>query len=201
MSDNAWLAAYEAQKAAVLKKMQQKSGPDSSSGSVSGTSKFSGLVDVSAVGHVTKSNEVTKLMNNLKKQSDCYQVKPQRKEHKFSDVKTPPESVQPEQAQMKASTKTPQATMPLARPVPGPSISAEFQVTSKPAAPYLPNVKADPGSQVMPESSTKSSKRKKGEGGEMGIKDLIKKVKSDAARKPTDWAEVGYFLLAVFSLV
>ena len=43
-----------------------------------------------------------------------------------------------------------------------------------------------------------SKKRKKIEGGEIGIKDLIKKVKSDAARKPNDWAEVGKFRVLTF---
>lgn len=69
MSD--WLAAYEAQKAAVMAKMNApKAGQGTAttqSNSVSGSSEFSGLVNVSEVEHLSKTTQVTKLMNNLKK--------------------------------------------------------------------------------------------------------------------------------------
>ena len=73
-----WLAAYEAQKAAVLQKMNaSKSGPSgqnsngsSTSGSVSGSSEFSGLVNIDHVKHLSKSTQVTKIMDNLKKQKN-----------------------------------------------------------------------------------------------------------------------------------
>jgi len=73
-----WLAAYEAQKAAVLQKMNaSKSGPSgpnsngsSTSGSVSGSSEFSGLVNIDHVKHFSKSTQVTKIMDNLKKQKN-----------------------------------------------------------------------------------------------------------------------------------
>lgn len=73
-----WLAAYEAQKAAVLQKMNASksgsSGPSSSgtstSASVSGSSEFSGLVNIDHVKHLSKSTQVTKIMDNLKKQKN-----------------------------------------------------------------------------------------------------------------------------------
>ena len=114
MSDNAWLAAYEAQKAAVLKKIQQKSAPDSSS--VSGTSKFSGLVDAKEVGHVVKSNQVTKLLNTLK-----------TKEQSSPVATTVPKSTKPELPSVNRSQSTDKAFTPLTTHLPGPSISAEFQ--------------------------------------------------------------------------
>ena len=114
MSDNAWLAAYEAQKAAVLKKIQQKSAPDSSS--VSGTSKFSGLVDAKEVGHVVKSNQVTKLLNTLK-----------TKEQSSPVATTVPKSTKPELLSVNRSQSTDKAFTPLTTHLPGPSISAEFQ--------------------------------------------------------------------------
>ena len=110
MSDNVWLAAYEAQKAAVLKKIQQKSAPDSSS--VSGTSKFSGLVDAKEVGHVVKSNQV----NTLK-----------TKEQSSPVATTVPKSTKPELPSVNRSQSTDKAFTPLTTHLPGPSISAEFQ--------------------------------------------------------------------------
>ncbi len=74
-----WLAAYEAQKAAVLQKMNasksqgtssQTSNGSSTSGSVSGSSEFSGLVNIDHVKHLSKSTQVTKIMDNLKKQKN-----------------------------------------------------------------------------------------------------------------------------------
>lgn len=68
-----WLAAYEAQKAAVLAKMNNpssaKSGSDVKGSSVTGTSGFSGLVNVDDVKHLSKQTQVTSLMNSLKKSS------------------------------------------------------------------------------------------------------------------------------------
>jgi len=112
MSDNAWLAAYEAQKAAVIKKMSEKSSPASSSGSVSGTSKFSGLVDAKETNHVVKSNQVTKLMDNLKAKPITDQVR-----------QGPKNKVQPERPKPHNS----QAPVSSTRPLPGPSISSQFQ--------------------------------------------------------------------------
>jgi len=70
--------------------------------------------------------------------------------------------------------------------------SCHSQVSSKPTHLQSNN----PSASLQPVASDNSSKkRKKTEGGstsgELGFKDLIKKVKSDAAKNPTDWAEVG----------
>ena len=80
-NDSSWLAAYEAQKAAVLQKMNEsktgaKPAPSAARNSVSGSSEFSGLVNIDHVKHLSKSTQVTKIMDNLKKHNNHVSHKP-----------------------------------------------------------------------------------------------------------------------------
>jgi hypothetical protein len=175
MSDNAWLAAYEAQKAEVRKKMQQKSQ------SISGTSKFSGLVDHEKVQHVVKSNQVTKLMNNLKKPSG---IRETPKYPQISAPKMPANIVQAQAAS--ANMKQTEAFSGMTRPVEHCHVT---NLTSAATTPSGPSTSLS-STQIRPEMPSQKRKKKNDQGGGIPIKDLIKKVKSDASRKPSDWAQV-----------
>ena len=187
MSDSAWLAAYEAQKAAVMMKMQQKSE------SVSGTSKFSGLVDTDQVRHAVKSNQVTKLMNNLKKHSGGHEAskKPAAKvaasDVSPTIVKSLTSSTNVESHSL-PTHKTPTNHLRVQPPDVG-MVSAS--VSEWPLDPPKFSTPAP----ARPEASNLKRKNRSNEAAGIGIKDLIKKVKSDAARKQSDWAEVTIVLL------
>lgn len=172
MCDNAWLAAYEAQKAAVMEKIQQK--PES----VSGTSKFSGLVDTDQVQHAVKSNQVTKLMTNLKKQSGR------------------PEASKKQNSKVSGLTISPSLTaLPKDNSVlphgydsnhcKDQELDREVDSASALERPI------NPPKFVSKARSEGSNLKRKTRSDGIGVKDLLKKVKSDAARKQSDWAEVN----------
>ena len=71
MSD--WLAAYEAQKAKALKKIEEQGssksgsgGTSSDRGALAGSTSFQGLVDAKEVRHLTRSTQITKIMDTMK---------------------------------------------------------------------------------------------------------------------------------------
>ena len=187
MSDSAWLAAYEAQKAAVMKKMQQKSE------SVSGTSKFSGLVDTDQVRHAVKSNQVTKLMNNLKKHSGGHE------DSKKPAAKVAASDVSPTIVKsLTSSTNVESHSLPTHKTPTNHLRVQPPDVGMVPASvsewPLDPPKSSTPAP-ARPEASNLKRKNRSNEAAGIGIKDLIKKVKSDAARKQSDWAEVTIVLL------
>jgi hypothetical protein len=230
-SNSSWLAAYEAQKAAVLQKMTTSKSETDSSAIVSGASEFSGLVDIESVKNFSKSTQVTKLMNTLKKPHPI----PVKRE------------VQPVQNPLSSRSTSSSSTASWNVPT---NQSASFHPTSSSSsascngsanqsfsthhqsasskknnvhAGFGPNWNNGSASKFMATETFETSKagqscgplisdekllshsatangvqtnaevsnrKKKRDNGEVPIKDLFKRVKSDSTKNSADWAKV-----------
>lgn len=224
-SNSSWLAAYEAQKAAVLQKMTTSKSETDSSAIVSGASEFSGLVDIESVKNFSKSTQVTKLMNTLKKPHPI----PVKRE------------VQPVQNPLSSRSTSSSSTASWNVPT---NQSASFHPTSSSSsanqsfsthhqsasskknnvhAGFGPNWNNGSASKFLATETFETSKagqscgplisdekllshsatangvqtnaevsnrKKKRDNGEVPIKDLFKRVKSDSTKNSADWAKV-----------
>ena len=135
-NDSSWLAAYEAQKAAVLQKMNEsktgsKPAPSATRNSVSGTSEFSGLVNIDHVKHLSKSTQVTKIMDNLKKHNNHVSHKPpQQPQTAFKQSALVPKSPAVTKPAQQAANRPPVAISSLLKPPPPPPQQQQQPVSS-----------------------------------------------------------------------
>ena len=223
-SNSSWLAAYEAQKAAVLEKMGNSKSESKSSAIVSGASEFSGLVDIDSVKNFSKSTQVTKLMNTLKKpQPNQARSEEQRPVQKPSSSQTATSS-SPTSWNSPAIQSSPSSTTWNSQsssthrqsttskndvhsgfvsnwnPVSASIIPKTETLNVNQSGPYQDYLGSFKSDKKMPSHSATanavqnntgiSNRKKKRENGEVPIKDLFKRVKSDSTKNSTDWARV-----------
>jgi len=177
MSD--WLAAYEAQKAKALKKIEEQgktSGSSGDRGALAGSTSFQGLVDAKEVRHLSRSTQITKIMDSMK-------------------TKTPPPPPKP-QTQLPRAVPPPKPTAPRP-PLPQPNTTTSFTQLAKspqPAlneAPTSTNLKSatvsEPASCNGGEVLSNRQAKKRAQHSEPSVHQLMRKVKKDASRSADDW--------------
>ena len=205
---DAWLAAYEAQKAKAMEKISSNSGTTDQHKSLAGSSGYSGLVDANEVRHLSRSTQVTKIMDKLKR-TDQKPSKPPQNLQKPSQTTistsetlntpcNPRNSTSPSFENHPDPTKTCASNKSHSKPSSaGQSAISTIKNHSEPFnSGFCANKQNTVDSNGVPipqnhpkppETAKKGSVAKKRVSDEPSVADLMKRVKKDAKKSSEDW--------------
>jgi len=183
MSDD-WLAAYEAQKAKALKKIEEGGTSDDGKGSLAGSTSHQGLVDVKEVRHLSRSTQITKLIDNYKKKTDN-EVAAVKKPNPAA----PAAAAAPPPKPVSSAPPPPKSDMTKNAGGPGLSSISNAYGQNAPSSGNLGNYNSTPGGggSTGIESNKKAKKRQHDE---PSVAALMKQVKKDASKSQDDWHSV-----------